>query len=39
MNWYRNYRDVLDQGAVVNVQSQWVRVAIPARSARMWLQE
>ncbi|WP_180344155.1 alpha-amylase family protein [Aeromonas allosaccharophila] len=39
MNWYRNYQDVLDQGAVVNVQSQWIRVAMPARSARMWLQE
>ncbi|MFE8730926.1 alpha-amylase, partial [Aeromonas hydrophila] len=39
MNWYRNYRDVLDQNAVINVQSQWVRLAIPARSARMWLQE
>ena len=39
MNWYRNYRDVLDQNAVVNVQSQWVRLTIPARGARMWLQE
>ncbi|KUE81128.1 alpha-amylase [Aeromonas schubertii] len=39
MNWNRNYRDVLDASAVVNVQSQWVRLAIPPRSARMWLQE
>ena len=39
MNWYRNYRDVLDQNALINVQNQWVRLAIPARSARMWLQE
>ncbi len=39
LDWYRTYRDVLEQAAILNVQSQWVRVAIPARSARLWLQE
>ncbi|WP_337841257.1 alpha-amylase family protein [Rheinheimera sp.] len=37
-NWYKNYSDVL-AGNTFNVSSQWFKLTIPGRSARMWLEQ
>ncbi|WP_288742249.1 alpha-amylase family protein [uncultured Rheinheimera sp.] len=38
LNWYVNYTDVIS-GNSFQVNTQWLKVTIPARSARMWLQQ
>ncbi len=37
-NWYKNYVDVIS-GQSFSVSSQWLNLSIPARSARMWLEQ
>ena len=37
--WYRNYRDVLTNNALVYINSSSYTFALPARTARMWLPE
>lgn len=37
--WYRNYRDVLTNNALVYISSSSYTFALPSRTARMWLPE
>lgn len=37
--WYRNYRDVLTNNALVYINSSNYTFALPSRTARMWLPE
>ncbi|WP_018607691.1 alpha-amylase family glycosyl hydrolase [Uliginosibacterium gangwonense] len=35
--WYRNYRDTLSNGNIVNISSSYYQFSLPGRTARMWL--
>jgi alpha-amylase len=37
--WYRNYRDILTNGALVYINSSNYTFSLPARGARLWLPE
>ena len=38
-DWNRTYRDVLDTTQTMKVTAQWHKLTIPARGARMWIEE
>lgn len=39
LDWNRTYRDVLDSSSTTTVTTQWHKITVPARSARMWIEE